>query len=183
MGEFIHRFFREEPTGRPVSARGELLIYGNSLLPHSFSIHCEGCVIQVGGDVDLVVEFALSAFNQPVVIPSPEDEPSLLSPPGSDDHGNASFSATPLFPGEGLTGAIDPRGDVDFFSFQAHAGEAYSILVILGTLRDSSVALRVSLFGPFRRQLSSGPTSRSHWPMLPHRCRLIGLPTVRRRHD
>ena len=142
VGEFIHRFFREEPTGRPVSARGELLIDGNSPLPHSFSIHCEGCVIQVGGDVDLVVEFALSAFNQPVVIPSPEDEPSLLSPPGSDDHGNASFSATPLFPGEGLTGVIDPRGDVDFFSFQAHAGEAYSILVILGTLRDSSVALR-----------------------------------------
>ena len=109
VGEFIHRFFREEPTGRPVRTRGEVLIDGNSLLPHRFSIHCKGCVIQVGGDVDLVVEFALSAFNEPVDIPSTEDEPSLLSPTGSDDHGNASFSAPPLLPGVAAAGPSWPR--------------------------------------------------------------------------
>ena len=99
-------------------------------------------MIQVGGDVDLVVEFALSAFNQSVVIPSPEDEPSLLSPPGSDDHGNASFSATPLFPWEGLTGVISPRGDVDFFSLSSPCRRGVFDIGDLGTLRDSSVALR-----------------------------------------
>jgi len=61
----------------------------------------------------------------------------------ADDHGNTPFDATPVAPGAHV-GEISYHGDIDFFSFNATAGQAYDILVDLpetGGVDDSTLWL------------------------------------------
>ena len=82
MGDFIERFYGEEqPVGDKTGAQGELLIDQESLLPHRFMVLCGGCLDLEGMAMDLVTDFTLLGFNEPVLIPGPEDEPSLLPTP------------------------------------------------------------------------------------------------------
>ena len=64
-----------------------------------------------------------------------------LEPAGPDDHADSAGGATPVTVGEPAQGAMDHFGDVDFFTFEAVAGESYRIQVTLGTLEDSELAL------------------------------------------
>ena len=139
--DVLERLFQEEITSIEISAQGDLDIHQVTLLPRRFMVNCEGCFTPIGEDVDLVLDFTLSGFNEPVDIPSPEDEPSLLPPPEPDDHGNTASSATLLVLDERVEGSTEPRGDVDYFSFQAEAEQAYSITVELVTLQDSELTL------------------------------------------
>ena len=91
--------------------------------------------------MDLVMDFVLSGFNEPVHVPGPEDEPILLPVPEPGFHGNMASSATPLLLDEEVMGTIDPHSDVDFFSFEAEADQAYSITVDLETLGGSELTL------------------------------------------
>ena len=60
---------------------------------------------------------------------------------GADDHGNDRDSATAVTAGDSMEGALEYYGDLDWFVFQAEAGEFYEIDVALGTLGDSWVEL------------------------------------------
>ena len=58
-----------------------------------------------------------------------------------DDHGNDIDDATVIRVGADVRGAMNYDGDIDFFRFQAEAGQSYQIDVALGTLDDSIVSL------------------------------------------
>ena len=58
-----------------------------------------------------------------------------------DDHANSEGDATAIRVGAGVRGAMDYDGDIDYFRFQAEAGQSYQIDVALGTLDDSIVYL------------------------------------------
>ena len=62
-----------------------------------------------------------------------------------DDHGNSEGSATPLNAAgrgrEGIQGALDYDGDIDYFHLFANSGRTYQIDVTLGTLDNSVVKL------------------------------------------
>ena len=58
-----------------------------------------------------------------------------------DDHGNSEGDATAIRVGAGVRGTLDYDSDIDFFRFQAEAGQSYQIDVALGTLDDSIVEL------------------------------------------
>ena len=58
-----------------------------------------------------------------------------------DDHSDTASGSTPLAVGEAVQGAVDYGFDVDFFAFEAEAGESYRIDVALGTLSDSVAGL------------------------------------------
>ena len=58
-----------------------------------------------------------------------------------DDHGNSEGDATAIRVGAGVRGTLDYDDDIDFFRFQAEAGQSYQIDVALGTLDDSIVEL------------------------------------------
>ena len=59
----------------------------------------------------------------------------------ADDHSNTADGATPVVVGEAVPGSVDYGGDVDFFVFEAEAGELYQVDVSLGTLPDSTAVL------------------------------------------
>lgn len=59
----------------------------------------------------------------------------------TDDHGNESCSASVIDPGDEVSGIISEGVEVDWFRFQADAGTTYVIVVTLGTLDDSLLAL------------------------------------------
>ena len=89
MREFIETLTEEKLPGVEIRGRGQLFIDQESLLPDRFKVDCESCLSPAfGDDVDLLVDFTLSMFNEPVQIPSPDDEPILLITPEPDDHGN-----------------------------------------------------------------------------------------------
>ena len=136
MRDFIETVTEEKLPDVEISGRGQVFIDQESLLAHRFSVDCESCLLPAsGGDVDLIVDFTLSMFNEPVQIPSPDGAPILLIP---DDHGNEASSATPLLLDQEVDGVIDPRGDVDFFKFEAEVGQSYFIPV---KLFDADLAL------------------------------------------
>ena len=58
-----------------------------------------------------------------------------------DDHADSADGATPVAVGESAAGSVDYAYDVDYFAFEAQAGEFYRIDVKLGTLSDSVAAL------------------------------------------
>ena len=58
-----------------------------------------------------------------------------------DDHANSAEGATPVTVDGSVQGAMDDFGDVDFFTFEAVAGESYRVEVALGSLEDSVMAL------------------------------------------
>ena len=58
-----------------------------------------------------------------------------------DDHADVPELATYADVGWGVDGAIDHDGDVDYFVFSAEQGRVYEVVVELGTLPDSTVAL------------------------------------------
>ncbi|MDE0653359.1 MAG: PPC domain-containing protein [bacterium] len=60
---------------------------------------------------------------------------------GPDDHGDWAEGATAVTVGQPVEGSVDHLGDVDFFTFEAVAGERYRIEVTLGSLGDSLVSL------------------------------------------
>ena len=132
----------EKRPGVEIRGRGELFIDQESLLPHRFNVECESCLLPAFEyGADLIVDFTLSMFNEPVQIPSPDDEPIFLISPEPDDLGNEASSATPLLLGQEVDGVIDPRGDLDVFRFEAEVGQSYSISVNLGSLSDSKLFL------------------------------------------
>ena len=59
----------------------------------------------------------------------------------ADDHADTGDGATPVVVGEAVSGSLDYGDDVDFFVFEAEAGEWYRIDVSLGTLPDSVAVL------------------------------------------
>ena len=77
--------------------------------------------------------------------------PTLPNTP--DDHGDDQASATPLSLGQPVTGALDYRFDLDFFSFQAEGGQKYSITVRHDDLRPSSLGLYSSNGTPLRNDV------------------------------
>ena len=58
-----------------------------------------------------------------------------------DDHGNSEGDATAIRVGADVRGTLDYDDDIDFFRFQAEAGQSYQIGVGLGTLDDSILNL------------------------------------------
>ena len=59
----------------------------------------------------------------------------------TDDHASAREGATQVTVGEAAPGEIERDGDIDFFVFEADAGEFYQIDVTPGTLSDSVATL------------------------------------------
>ena len=59
----------------------------------------------------------------------------------SDDHGNGACSATAIASDAPVTAILEDAFDLDMFSFQATAGSTYTLIVTLGTLNDSFLAL------------------------------------------
>ena len=100
---------------------GTLLIHQDSLLPYRLTLNCEGCPPLASGVVP-VLEYVLTRFDEPVVIPSAQDQPN------ADDHGDAASVATSFLVGQEVDGTIGLDDDVDFFSFQAEAGRTYAII-------------------------------------------------------
>ena len=142
MMEFIKRLGQEEFPGAVATGRAELFIDKESLMPHRLIVECEGCLSMVfDQDGDLLTDFTLSRFNQPVHIPSPEDEHAFVPEVEPDDHGNEASTASSILLDQEVEGIIDPQTDVDFFSFDAGVDQAYAIMVILETLVDSELNL------------------------------------------
>ena len=69
------------------------------------------------------------------------DTPAVPSADVADDYGDAAGESARAVVGEAVLGSVDYRHDVDFFVFEAEAGEVYRIDVSLGTLSDSVVVL------------------------------------------
>ena len=69
--------------------------------------------------------------------------PELAEAPAGvdDDHANSSAGATAIEVGEAAGGSLEYDGDVDFFVFDAVAGEFYELSVAPGTLGDPTLAL------------------------------------------
>ena len=84
-----------------------------------------------------------SLFDLVSCVPGLFDLPDLPDPEaaGPDDHADSAGEATPVTVGEPVEGGLDHLGDVDFFTFEAVAGESYRIEVTLGSLGDSVLAL------------------------------------------
>ena len=141
MREFVETLAEEKLRGIEINGRGELFIDQETLQPHRFTVECESCFLTLGSDLDLLANFTLTEFNQPVSIPGPDDEPVLLITPVPDEHGDDASSATALILDQEVDGIIDPRSDVDFFSFEARASDAFAITVALETLFDSELFL------------------------------------------
>jgi hypothetical protein len=58
-----------------------------------------------------------------------------------DDHGNTPSTATPIAVPSQTDGEIEAAGDVDWFAFQAVAGQAYRFNVSLDTLTNATLTL------------------------------------------
>ena len=58
-----------------------------------------------------------------------------------DDHGNSEGDATAIGVGADVRGTLDYDDDIDFFRFQAEAGQSYQIDVARGTLYDPKLDL------------------------------------------
>ena len=138
--EMLEAAFDEDLPSLRIRATGELLIDRDTLMPHRFILRCGDCFIPLGEDFSLELTFTLSGFNEPITMPAPTDEPTLLVPQ-PDDHGNDPDSATPLLLDEAVAGVIDVIDDVDFFSFEAETGQAYAITLAVSTLDDSILTL------------------------------------------
>jgi len=83
-----------------------------------------------GGDEAMEGAFLLMGLGALGCIPAllgftQDPEPTL--PPVADDHADAISGATTVTVGEALQGALDYPGDVDFFAFEAEAGQSYNI--------------------------------------------------------
>jgi hypothetical protein len=74
-----------------------------------------------------------------------------------DDHGNSAAAATVVAPPSTIPGAIEVRGDVDFFQFIATAGSTYTIETVLGTLQDSTLRLYATNGTVLAQDDDSGP--------------------------
>jgi subtilisin family serine protease len=59
----------------------------------------------------------------------------------ADDHGDNAATATAVGGPSSTVGTIGVPGDVDWFKFQATAGQHYTLATVLGTLRDSGLSL------------------------------------------
>ena len=81
MRGFVETLTEEQLTGIAINGSGELFIDQQTLLPHRFVVDCESCFLPVGSDIDLLADFILSEFNEPVTIPSPDDVPMPLPTP------------------------------------------------------------------------------------------------------
>ncbi len=90
------------------------------------------CAVETGGDI---VCWGSNEHGRA----TPPESPGVAAP--DDDHANTGRGATPVTLGETIRGALDYRGDVDFFVFEAKEGQFYQIDVDLGTLPDSVVTL------------------------------------------
>ena len=148
MKEFMESLTQEALPGVEVRGRGELLIDRKSLLPHSFNVSCQSCFFAFVSDMNLVLDFTLSGFNQPVHIPSPTDRPTLLSDPcapssadGITEPGSSPETALPVAVGNTVSGDLPSGQCRDLFSFQAQAGQTYLIETQLRTLGDSELYL------------------------------------------
>lgn len=62
----------------------------------------------------------------------------ISAPDGADDHGNDRDSATAVAAGGSMVGALEHDGDLDWFVFEAQAGEIYELDISLGSLLDAS---------------------------------------------
>ena len=58
-----------------------------------------------------------------------------------DDHPNSAENATPVEIGVSAPGELEYEDDIDFFAFEATAGEYYELDVTLGTLQDPQLAI------------------------------------------
>ena len=138
--KFVSRLADQDFTFVEIKGRVDLFINMANMLPQTVMVDCKSCLLPVFlTSVDLVADFAFSAFGTSVFIPSP-DEPYIFIPTVEpDDHGNVAADATPLVLDETAFGDIEPQLDVDFFVFETVAGQAYSITVTLKTLDDSTL--------------------------------------------
>jgi subtilisin family serine protease len=59
----------------------------------------------------------------------------------ADDFGNNAAAAGAIAPASSTSGKLEVTGDVDWFKFQATAGQTYVFGTVLGTLRDSVLSL------------------------------------------
>ena len=95
------------------------------------------------------------------------DTPAAPSADVADDYGDSAGESARAVVGEAVQGSVDYQGDVDFFVFEALAGEVYRVDVSLGTLSDSVVVL----YGADGSELGSNDdideggslASRLHW--------------------
>ncbi|MCZ6788410.1 MAG: hypothetical protein O7D33_00445, partial [Chloroflexi bacterium] len=140
--KFISRLADQDLTVLEINSRVDLFINKANMLPQTVMVDCKSCLLPVFlTSVDLVADFAFSAFGTSVFIPSP-DVPHIFIPVVEpDDHGNVATDATPLTLDETALGDIEPQLDVDFFVFETVAGQAYSMTVTLRTLDDSTLTL------------------------------------------
>ena len=140
--KFVSRLADQDLTVVEIKGRVDLFINKANMLPQTVMVDCKSCLLPVFlTSVDVVADFAFSAFGTSVFIPSP-DVPYIYIPlVEPDDHGNVATDATPLVLDETALGDIEPQLDVDFFVFETVAGQAYSMTVTLRTLDDSTLTL------------------------------------------
>ena len=70
---FIEEFGDEILTGMEIRGRGDLFIDPETFLPHRFSLDCNSCLLPLGQDMDLLLDFTLYDFNETVHIPTPDE--------------------------------------------------------------------------------------------------------------
>ena len=138
MNEIVEDLFDENFPGVKMVGEGRVLVHSATLLPHALEVDCAGCGTIFADNADLVIEIALSGFDEHIQIPGPDDRPSLLV---EDDHGDLSGDSTAVTLEEITDGSIGLYDDVDFFSFEAEAGQAYVVHVYLRDLFGSTATL------------------------------------------
>ncbi|MBI4202743.1 MAG: PD40 domain-containing protein [Chloroflexi bacterium] len=133
MEDFLYTLLQGSLGGAEVRAAADLLVDQDTLLPYRYSITCKSCL---EGIADLVVTFTLASLNEPLVIPSPLDAPSLLMARLLQQF----TSALPIATGEEIPATLQ-RGGKHFYAVELEGGTAYTVQVSLGTLADSVLTL------------------------------------------
>jgi len=85
--------------------------------------------------------YELSIYEGFPPTPTPRPIPTPAPTPGPDDHANSIPGATLVLAPSSTSGVIGYPVDQDFFSFEAEAGDTYTIETTLVTLGDSTLTL------------------------------------------
>ena len=132
----------EDSQGAPLDT--EMWIGVEDSLVRRMSIAFQLTDDLTGQTISAQTVMTFSGYGKDVDIQAPEVAQPVFNitlPGGLDDHGNDQSTATEIAVGELAEGVVDDLFDYDYFTFRAEEGQAYVIVVSLGTLADSVLGL------------------------------------------